>query len=351
MGLDRTKTRHRGASLTAVVFILAVLMAASVPAAASVYDYVYSSNTGTVRAPTVTLGTGTAGTSSISSVAPDAATVAVTAGLVFYESANADTSCTSPSPDTALTAPGTSGSITFNKGTTACLWSAQLTAGSTLYALNWVTDFWLSADAAKFGINVVVYVTDSAGTHQGSAIFSGTTSAIATKNVMQELRDTFVGVAATVPANGYIELILTPPSAGGTPKSWTIYWGAGQLTNFATPSNYNYVLAITNGAAATWSVSLGVASSSLLTRLSNFTISLATTPVNKQVIIAGGSVTQSGGTAVTLGATGTLNIAVGGVGNAIPTGSNTPSVVTVSLKVLSSSSTVFAQYTILFSVY
>ena len=327
-----------GASL---VFVLVVLLSASVPAAGSVYDYVYANNTAAVQTPSVVLQAGNTGTSSVSQ--STYATATVTAGLDFYENAAPSSTCTSPSADTILNSLPSPNSVPLSRGTTYCLWSTQFTSGSTLYALNWVTDLWLDASATGYGIGVAMYVTDSTGAVQGSAIFSGTTSTISTKNLLTELKDTFPGVAASIPTNGYLELTLTPPTGGGTPHGWDIYWGTGQLTNFLTPSNYNYVLSINNGAAVGWTVNLAAASSSNLGRLLNFTISLATAPVSKQVLIASGSVTQTSGTAVTLPASSTLNIAVGGTASAIPALSN--SVITVSLKLLSSS-TVYSQYTV-----
>ncbi len=334
------------------VLLLLLVGTAALPATGLVYDLNYSSQTGTVRGLSVSLQSGGAGTgsSTVSSIAANAATVTMTAGLVFYESAAPATSCAAPSANTALTVPAPS-SGSLSRGTSYCLWSTQFTSASTLYALTWITDFWLAANQAGSGLTVAMYVTNSAGTQQGGAIFSGATGTIATKNVITEIKNTFTGTAASVPANGYLKFTFTTPTGGGTPSSWTIYWGTGQATNFDTPSNYNYVLTVSNGATVTWSINLGVASSSLLTRLSNFTISFTTAPVNKQILVSGGSVTQSSGTTVTLGSSGTLNIAAGGTGSAMPTGSNTPSIVTVSLKVLSSSSSAYAQYTIVFNVY
>lgn len=331
------------------LFLLLLLGAAAIPAFASVYDYMYSSQTGTVRGLSVSLQGGTAGTATISSVSADAANVGVVAGLVFYENAAPTSSCTSPSSDTALTQPAAS-SGTISRGQTYCLWSVQFSSASTIYALNWVTDLFVASSKSGYGLNLAMYATDSAGTIQGGAIFTGTSTILAAKNTLTELKNSFAGAAVTVPANGYLEFTIAPPTGGGTPTAWTIYWGTAQLTSFATPSNYNYVLTVSNGAAVAWTVNIGAASSSALGRLANFTVSLTTAPYSQQVVITNGAVSQSSGSAATLPASGTLNIAVGGTANAVPTATNSPSTVTVSLKVLSSTSTVFAQYTIVLNI-
>ena len=342
-----------GGSLSAprvgAVFLLLLIGAAAVPAFASVYGYMYSSQTGTVQGLTVSLQGGNSGTSTISSVGADAANVGVVAGLVFYESAAPSTPCATPSTGTSLTQPA-AGSGTMSRGTSYCLWSVQFSSASTIYALNWVTDLFVSATKSGYGLTLTMYATDSAGSVQGGAIFSGTTTALAAKNTQTELKNTFAGVSATVPANGYLELAIALPTGGQSPTGWTIYWGTGQATSFATPSNYNYVLTVSNGAAVAWTVSVGAAGSSAIGRLANFTISLTTAPYSQQVIITNGAVSQSSGGAATLPASGTLNIAVGGTANAVPSATNSPSTVTVSLKVLSSSSTVFAQYTIVLNI-
>ena len=113
--------------------LLALVLVSTSSAYASVYVFDYSSGTATIRSPSVSLQTGTSGSSTISSVATDAATVTATAGITFYESANLATTCTSPTADSTVTAPGTTGSFTLG-GATACLWTPQYTVSNSIYA-------------------------------------------------------------------------------------------------------------------------------------------------------------------------------------------------------------------------
>ena len=87
--------------------LLALVLVTTSPAYASVFVYDYSGHTSAVQSPSVSLQTGTAGSTTISSVAADAATVSATAGITFYENANLPTSCSSPTVDSAVSAPGT----------------------------------------------------------------------------------------------------------------------------------------------------------------------------------------------------------------------------------------------------
>ncbi|MDG6988686.1 MAG: hypothetical protein JRN21_05095 [Nitrososphaerota archaeon] len=277
------------------------------------------------------------------------ATVSVTLGssenwVIVADAISAGTS--PPSADTSLAAPATSGSITLNPGASAFLWTPAYPAGGTLYGGSWTQDIWESTSAAGT-VTASVYVVNSAGGIVGTVLGSGPISLAKSVKAVETVA-LFSGSGATIPSNGMVLTVYTDP-IGGT--AVTIYWGTGQLTNFRSPSNYNYVLAIADGVAVSWNISLGVASSTNLGRLSNLTVSFTTAPASDQVIVLNGAVSQSGGTPVTLGSSSTLDIAVVGTATAVPTASNTPSVVVVSLKVLSSTSAVYAQYTITFDVY
>ena len=98
----------------ASVLVLFVLGATAGPALASVYQIYYGGGTASVAAPTVSLQAGTAGASSVSSVAPDAGSAAVTAGLTFYENANAPAACSTSSIDTSTSAPSGSSSYSIS---------------------------------------------------------------------------------------------------------------------------------------------------------------------------------------------------------------------------------------------
>jgi hypothetical protein len=346
MGLSSTMGRNgfriwKGTA----VFLLVMLVTSAMPALATVYQYSYGSVTGSIRAPSVSLSAGTAGTSSISPVASDAATVSVIAGLTFYENAAPDTSCTAPAINTILSALGAAGGPTrFNRGSSVCLWSTQFTSAQSLYAGTWVTDLWLSAQAAGYGLTVTMSVTNSGGTPTAT-VFTGTTSNVPTSET--EARDTYAGSAVSIPANGYLMLMLTAPTGGGKPRNWNIYWGAGQLTSFQTTADYNYVLALTNPTASSWTVNLGLASSSGLARLSNMTVKLTEpsaspyTLYSQQLTVSAGSVTKSLGPAVSLAASTTMYVYV----YALATSINTSSFV-ISVTVQSGTTTAYTMYTV-----
>lgn len=346
MGLVSGPVDRRTLALTSV-FVLGLLLTAAVPAAATVYDYLYSSDTGTVRSLPVTLATGTAGASSLSAVNSNAASGTLVAGLKFYETTGPTTACTTPTSDTSLTAPGTAAFATMSRGSTYCLWSTQYTASTLLYAGSWTTDLWLDAKKAGYGLAVTMVTTNSAGVTQ-STIFSGTTSNAGTAEA--EITNTYAGAQVTVPASGYVELEMTPPGGGGTPTSWDIYWGPGQLSNFQTPFMYDYVLSLANPGAASWSISVGVASSSGTSRLNNMTVFLKapdTGPysVYSHQVILGSSVTQQlTGTPVTWTA---ANVYVYVAATASSMGTTT---VTLSVKLQPSSTTPYSLYTVVLTV-
>ena len=347
MGLSRHVAGSRPSIRSgAAIFTLVLLMAAAAPAAAAVYQLDYGQATGTVRSLSVSLGNGTAGSTTLSTVASNAASTTIIAGLEFYVDANPTASCTTPSTDTSLSAPSSSGSYTLTRGGTVCLWSVQFTSSSSIPALYWVTDLWLDAGATGYGLTVSIHVTDSAGTQVGTVLGSGTTSNVPTTE--NETKDSFLGAAVTIPASGYIVVQLSAPTGHSAPHSFDIYWGSGQLSNFQTPSQYDYVLAVNNGATSTWTLSLGTLSTmtSNLGRLANVTVWFVS-PFSKQIVVSSGSVSTNMGSGITLPASGTVDIAVAAYADAIPAGGNVPSTITMSLKVDSTSTpSVFAQYTV-----
>ena len=552
MGLAHAKG-GTGNSLTAAVFILAFLIVVSVPATAAVYDYVYAGATGTVRSPSVTLQAGTSGSSVISPVEADAATLTATASLKFYESANAATNsvaidgsnsgsttgrkasltvsittsktndiiyllvslpsgisvssvsdasalswnhrqtedansvrvetwyavssgvlsgdvvtvsasastkfsstvfgvsgtntaspfdpgfssalvatgsgtsgsislttsnandlivagitvqngatvtATSPlalvapiqnpqetdaagydqvtsvqssaafsfswggtngwsmiadafaetipsvTSDSNVTSPGTSGSFTLPALSSAYVWTPAYSVGSALYNGNWTLDYWGSGATAGT-LNVAVYVVNSANAIASTLVSLGSTASFGTTK--GEVVTTLTSVpGGSIPANGMILLVLTAPKGG--PTSFTIYWGAAQLSNFQTPSTFNYVLAVHNTGTSPWNVNLAT-SSSQTTLIGRLTATLSfVSPASNQIVVAAGSLSQSSGSAATLASSGTISIELVATASAMPTSSNTPSVITFSVVVGSSSSTVFAQYTVVLTI-
>jgi len=247
--------------------------------------------------------------------------------------------------DTSVSTPGSSGSLTLGANWSAFLWSPAYTAGGTLYSGGWLLDLWAS-DTVSGTLSASILVVNSTNGVTGTALSSGATASIPTTET--EVKTTLSASGATIPTNGEILLVLTNPGAGTA----TIYWGTGQLTNFATPGAYNYVLAVNNTTSTSWSISLGTMASmtSNLGRLANLTVWF-TSPFSDQIIVLNGALSQSSGSAVTLpaGPYTAVDIAVAAMANAVPTSSNSPSVVVFSLKVVSATG-IYAQYTISLSV-
>ena len=344
MGLASERRRTLGG---ATVFVVVLLIAAAVPATATVFDYLYSAGTGTVTTPQVSLAVGNAGTSVVSGVSPDAATASMTAGLEFYETAAPSTGCTTPAVDTSLVAPGSASSAVMTRGTTYCLWSPQYAASSLVYVGTWTTDLWLDAKKPGYSLSLAMYTTDSTGTVQ-STVFTGTTSSVGTKET--EVTNTFSGAQVTVPAGGYVELQMTAPSGGATPTSWDIYWGTGQLSNFQTPFQYDYVLSLANPGSDSWSLSVGVASSSGTSRLNNMTVFLKApdtgpyTVYSHQVILGTAVTQQLTGTPVTWTTTA-VYVYVAATASSMGT-----TTVTLSFKLQPSSTTPYSLYTVVLTV-
>jgi hypothetical protein len=144
---------------------------------------------------------------------------------VYFESATAPTS-TTPSVVTATTQPGTTGSTAIAKSGTVYLYSTQFTAARNLVAGPWVFDEW--ALSSKSGtMTVTISVVTSTGTVQ-TTVASGTTPAVATTKGQVVL--SLTGVAASVPANGYIRVAIQPNG-----DTATLYWGKAQGTDFQAP--------------------------------------------------------------------------------------------------------------------
>ena len=227
----------------------------------------------------------------------------------------------------------------------ACLISPQFTAASTIYADSWIADVWGSA-LSSGTLSVSIYIVSSSG-----GIISALASGAATGTIgvsKGEVKTAIAGSAGSVAGTNYLEMVFTAPTTGSL--AVTLYWGAGQSTNFRTPSTYVYVLVVNNLTTASWTISMGTMTSMAtnLGRLTNVTVWLVnpSNVITKQIVVTNGALTQTSGGTVALAASGTLNIALAAYASALPTSSNSPSTITASLVVQSSSSTALAQYTI-----
>jgi hypothetical protein len=80
---------------------------------------------------------------------------------------------------------------------------------------------------------VSIYVTNSAGTVQSTIVSNALTPTIETS--VTQVAMTFSGNSLTVPAGGYLNVVLFAPTGSGHPTYFTIYWGVGQFTNFQVP--------------------------------------------------------------------------------------------------------------------
>ena len=234
--------------------------------------------------------------------------------------------------DTSLSPPGSSNSFSLPIGYSAFFWSPPYTSGGTLYAGSWLLDLWAAQATLAGSLTASIYIVNSTNGVTATVLGSAAVGHITTSKT--EIKTTLSGSQASVPVNGRIILILTNPTSAGS-SAVTIYWGAGQLTNFQTPNVYNYVFSITNGAAASWTINLATMGSltSNLNRLSNLTVWLAspTNIVTKEVVVSNGILTQSSGSTVTLAGSGKYQIALAAYSNVLPTSSNTPSRLTISL--------------------
>ena len=340
MGIAARAAERRRASPALVgVAVLALVIQSSSPVHATVYGYDYASALSTVRSLPVSFVAGTAGTSALSAVAANAATGTVTAGLSFYVDATAPTSATPITVDTSLAQPATSNSFTFNKAT-IYLWSPQYTAATTLYAGTWTLDLFVGANKAN-PLTVTITTVTSTG-----ALSSTIATGVSTPSIgaLSEVIVPITGAAGSVPANGYILVTLTAPTPGN--PLFTLYWGTGQASSFQSPSLYDYVLSVSNPAGSSWSVSMGVASSSGTSRLVNMTVFLKAPDVSpytvySQQVAMGSGVTQKlSGTPVTW-SSANLYIYVAATANAFGTGT-----VYLSLELQPTSTTPYTLYTI-----
>jgi hypothetical protein len=136
--MDSNSLRGKKKSLLFSICLIALVIIPTTTVFASVYVFDYSGTTSTIQSPSVSLHGGTSGTSTISSVASNAATVTTTAGITFYEFQNAPvTGCIFPclATDTQLTPAGTSGSFVLPASSIMYLWSPEYspTTSTSIY--------------------------------------------------------------------------------------------------------------------------------------------------------------------------------------------------------------------------
>jgi hypothetical protein len=128
----------------------------------------------------------------------------------------------------ASTQSGSTGSFTVLLGTSDRLWSPQFSSAATISAGTVVHDLWGSSPLAD-SLNVAIYSTDSAGTIQGTIVSAGSIGTFGLTKGQVVAR--FSGSQVSVPANGYIETVLT----GSGTSAVTVYWGNAQESNFQVP--------------------------------------------------------------------------------------------------------------------
>lgn len=211
--------------------------------------------------------------------------------------------------NTDFSVPTSSGSFTLPAGSSVLLYSPTFASARTIYAGSWVLDLWAAATSSGT-LNVGFEAINSAETVVSTAA-SGTTGAIGT--TQSEVITSFSGVQISVPAGGRLVANISNPVGSG--RTFTIYWGLGQSTNYQTPSEYDYVVEIANSAAAPYYLSLSVHSSSGISRLTNLTVTIYS-PSTNQIIINNGAFTQSTGPTFTILASSSAYIKVHASANA-----------------------------------
>ena len=82
------------------------------------------------------------------------------------------------------------------------------------------------------------------------------------------------------------------------------------LYSYDSSSSYDYVLKIVNHVPDAWNISLRVYSNANITRLSNMTVSFHDGTMSEQIIITGGSVTQSEGALYDLAGSSTVYVSI-----------------------------------------
>lgn len=201
------------------------------------------------------------------------------------------------------------GSFTVAPGSSAFICSPASPSTTTIYPGTWVMDLWASATSAGT-LSVTFSAVNSSNNIVASAA-TGNTGTIGTTK--SEVKTSFTGSQISVPSGGRLVADISNPA--GSVKNFTIYWGPAQTTNFQTPADYDYVLALTNSASSAYSVSPSTYSSSTLSRLLNLTVSMYS-PSTQEIIVTNGTLTQSSGPTLALPPSSTLYIRLYATANA-----------------------------------
>ena len=159
-------------------------------------------------------------------------------------------------------------------------------------------------------MEIYLLVTDSSYNILSSVTGKVNTATIPTTKTL--VTSTFSGVQVAVPAGGHLVVELWNPN-GGT-SSFTAYWGSGQTTNFRTPQVFDYALRVVNSDAASFSVGVSTYSSTSISRLTNFTLSVYS-PASKCIVITNGAFTQTASSTLALPATTTFYFAINASAN------------------------------------
>jgi hypothetical protein len=130
-----------------------------------------------------------------------------------------------------------------------------------------------------------------------------------------------------------------------TQDSWNI---DAVILHVWTPYNYDYVLKVVNQVADNWTINLEVYNSSSISRISSLNISFHDGTTSNQIIVSGGSITQSKGEPYNLhgGSGSTIYISMS---NLLATSSGT-SHIYVHLKVLVPNKSTYLLYIIIFEI-
>ena len=274
----------------------------------------------------------------------NAASIGVTAGLTFYESAIASTICSSPSTDTSFAAPtvAVASSFTVPNGTSVCLWSPQYTTATTIFAGTWLLNLWALSVGSTGSLSVSIYTINSSGYIESTIVSNAPTSTIGTSP--SKVQTAMTGAQGSVAANGYVEVDLRASSTG--PTSYTIYWGSNsQPSNFESPIIFDNILAVNNTSGSPMQLSMSVASTTGSARLANFTLSIGPPAVSEISIGSLITTTQYSGPTVTIPSSSILYISLNS--NASFPGQST---VVISMKSQNYVGGPYAQYTILITI-
>ena len=299
-------TMHKHLCLALIFPLLCLLFISFNQTAALTHSTYFLTNTATIKSPAVNLNEGTAGASLVTST-HDYASVSVTAGYTFYQNASA-LQDPSISDNTDFTIPSESGSFLIPEDTSVSLYSPIFPSATTIYSGYWILDLWASANLPG-ALSVSFAVIDASNNIIAMAA-SGSSASIGTLK-SQSITE-FFGSQITVPTGGRLAAVLT--NIAGSGKTFTLYWGSGQATNYKTPSDYDYALTISNTASVPYYISLAAYSSSGLGRLTSMDI-IIYSPSTNQIVITNGELTQSSGSTVTIQSNSILYLGISAKAN------------------------------------